>query len=360
MPAQSLALPPDPTAAESGRETLQTVPLELEKLPEQKPLDGATFEKDLGSLKVEVPDNLEQAPAGTTTPPPAKTGSLTFGPATNPASFTPATTAQAVTTAEGGLTQVPNLPVKLGQAAGQPMPTGTWQATVVDRANEISKGVEGALKIGTLVSVQAPATGSVPISVGLDYSTFQNVYGADWASRLRLVQFPECYLTTPLEEACQAYEELQTVNDTTTHSITATVDTAADGTASPASTTTGAASRSGVIQVGYTAATPVAAGDKAVIGAVDSGSGPGGSFKATPLEGSGKWTAGGSSGAFTWSYPLTIPPAPAGPSPNVTFSYNSQSVDGKTAVSSPQASWIGEGWDYDPGHIERRYRTCKD
>ncbi|MEV6201511.1 DddA-like double-stranded DNA deaminase toxin [Streptomyces sp. NPDC051771] len=242
------------------------------------------------------------------------------------------------------------------------MPTGTWQATVVDRANEISKGVEGVTKVGALVTVQAPATGSVPISVGLDYATFQNVYGADWASRLRLVQFPECYLTTPLEEACQAYEELETANDTTTHSITATVDTAADGTTAPASATSTTTSGTGIMQASYTAsaATPVAAGDKAVIGAVDSGSGPGGSFKATPLASSGKWTAGGSSGAFTWNYPLAIPPAPAGPAPNVSFSYNSQTVDGKTAVSSPQASWIGEGWDYDPGHIERRYRTCKD
>ncbi|MFB6833393.1 polymorphic toxin-type HINT domain-containing protein [Streptomyces hydrogenans] len=366
LPAQSFALPPDPATIETGRETLETTdPLELETLPEDKPLEGETFEKDLESLKVDVPTNLEQAPAGTATPPPAETGSISFGSATSPASFTTTTTQTATAAADGDLTQVPNLPVKLGQAAGQPMPTGTWQATVVDRASEISKGVEGLTKIGALVTVQAPATGSVPISVGLDYGTFQNVYGADWSSRLRLVQFPECYLTTPLEEACQAFEELETVNDTATHSITATVDTAADGTAAPASATGAPTSGSGVMQAAYTTAaasavTPVATGDKAVIGAVDSGSGPGGSFKATPLASSGKWTAGGSSGAFTWSYPLAIPPAPAGPSPNVTFSYSSQTVDGKTAVSSPQASWIGEGWDYDPGHIERRYRTCKD
>ena len=93
---------------------------------------------------------------------------------------------------------------------------------------------------------------------------------------------------------------------------------------------------------------------------MDSGSGAGGSFKATPLASSGKWSAGGSSGAFTWSYQLTVPPAPAGPTPEISFDYSSQTVDGKTATTSPQASWIGEGWDYDPGHIERRYRTCKD
>ncbi|WP_435972203.1 relaxase domain-containing protein [Streptomyces sp. Qhu_M48] len=115
------------------------------------------------------------------------------------------------------------------------------------------------------------------------------------------------------------------------------------------------------MQASYTTATPVATGgDKAVVGAVDSGAGSADSFKATPLASSGNWSAGGSSGAFTWSYPLAIPPAPAGPAPNISFNYNSQTVDGRTSVSSPQASWIGEGWDYDPGHIERRYRSCKD
>ncbi|WLW52713.1 DUF4132 domain-containing protein [Streptomyces sp. YU58] len=66
------------------------------------------------------------------------------------------------------------------------------------------------------------------------------------------------------------------------------------------------------------------------------------------------------SGNITWSYPLTVPSAPAGPAPQISFTYNSQTVDGRTAVSSPQASWIGEGWSYDPGHIERRYRACQD
>ncbi|MER7912819.1 polymorphic toxin-type HINT domain-containing protein [Streptomyces sp. NPDC096068] len=242
------------------------------------------------------------------------------------------------------------------------MPTGTWAATVVDRTKEINAGVDRALTVGTLVTVEAPSTGSVPIKVQLDYGKFENLYGADWSSRLRLVQFPECYLTTPLEEACQAYTELETVNDAGTDSITATVDTAADGTTAPASFT-GRTSYSGpaIMQASYTTATPTATGgDKAVVGAVDSGAGSGGSFKATPLASSGKWSAGGSSGAFTWSYPLVVPPAPAGSAPNVSFNYSSQTVDGKTSVSSPQASWIGEGWDYDPGHIERRYRTCKD
>ncbi|MFF4500289.1 polymorphic toxin-type HINT domain-containing protein [Streptomyces sp. NPDC001401] len=123
------------------------------------------------------------------------------------------------------------------------------------------------------------------------------------------------------------------------------------------------ASGAGVAQAAYrtsTDATQVATGDTAVIGAVDSGAGNGGTFKATPLASDGKWEAGGSSGGFTWSYPLAIPAAPAGPAPKISLNYSSQTVDGRTAVSSPQASWIGEGWDYEPGHIERRYRSCQD
>ncbi|WP_425338359.1 polymorphic toxin-type HINT domain-containing protein [Streptomyces flavochromogenes] len=360
LPAQSLAMPPDPANAEAGRETIETEPLELEEIELDKPVEGETFEKDLQTLKAEVPTDQQQAPAGTTTPPAADTESFTFGSAPlSPASFTAAATA---TTEEGGLTQIPNIPVLAGQAAGHPAPTGTWQFTVVDRSSEISQTGEEALKVGSLVTVQAPTAGSVPLSVGINYSTFENLHGADWATRLRLVQFPECYLTTPLEPACQEYEELETVNDPVTNTVTATVDTAADGTVTPASATApGAASGPAVMQAAYTTVTPTAAGgDKAVIGAVDSGAGPGGSFKATPLAASGKWSAGGSSGAFTYSYPMVIPPAPAGPAPSITLSYNSQSVDGKTAVSSPQTSWIGEGWDYSPGFIERRYRSCKD
>lgn len=350
LPSPSLALPPDPSVAEKGRETLV-----LESLGQERTITGDTFERDLESLKAKVPADLEQAPAGTATAPAPDTGTVTFG--------STATAARAVASVrQAGLTPVDNLPVSLGQAPDQAAPTGTWNVQLYARGASVSQGVDGAV-----VRVQAPATGSVPVSVELDYTRFKNLYGADWASRLRFVQFPECYLTTPEVEACQEYEELETRNDTRTQSITATVDTAADGTVSQASATEGAASHGpSTVQAAYrmsrsTSATPAAvSGDSAVIGAVDSGGGAGGTFKATPLASNGKWQAGGSSGAFMWSYPLAIPAAPAGPVPGISFTYNSQSVDGRTAIASPQSSWIGEGWEYDPGHIERRYRTCKD
>jgi len=48
-------------------------------------------------------------------------------------------------------------------------------------------------------------------------------------------------------------------------------------------------------------------------------------------------------GTFAYSYQLDVPPGRAGLEPNVTLAYRS---------SSPN-SWVGYGWSYDPGHIER-------
>ncbi|WP_432091673.1 polymorphic toxin-type HINT domain-containing protein [Streptomyces sp. NRRL F-5630] len=333
LPAQALAVPPSPDQAEVGRDELV-----LEKLKQDKPVDGGTFDVNLDTLKAEVPDDQHEAPSGTATPPAAGSGTVTF-------SGTAARTlsAQAATDA----VPVGSLPVKLGQAPDQPAPTGTWQVSLDARTDVVEQGVDGAV-----VQVDAPSADAVPVSVELDYAKFQNLYGADWASRLRLVQFPDCFRTTPDIEECRQYEELETTNDTLTKTVTATVAPRPN---------TPLVTQGVSTQWAKTAISSAAAsGSSAVVGAVDSGSGPGGSFKATPLASSGKWSAGSSSGAFAWSYPLTTPPAPAGPTPQVSLSYNSQEVDGKTAIASPQSSWIGEGWGYDPGHIERRYRSCSD
>ncbi|WP_228447325.1 polymorphic toxin-type HINT domain-containing protein [Streptomyces paludis] len=350
LPAQAFALPPDP-------ESVGLTEVFLEELDQEKEMPGTIVDKNLESLKTETPKDLEQAPTGTTTVPPAASGEVTFGSGTATA---PARTVRTDGTASPAATPVGNLPVSLGQAEGEPTPTGTWKVAVAGRAETVERGVDGAV-----VTVQAPPAGVVPVSVRFDYKKFKNLYGADWASRLRLVQFPECYLTTPDVEECQEYEELESVNNTLDGTVTATVDPAAEGLAAPVSAPLSASdSRPTVQQAAYRGTTntvaAAAGGSTAVLGVTDSGAGDGGSFKATPLASSGNWAAGGSSGSFSWSYPLTVPPTPAGPSPNISLNYDSQQVDGKTAVSSPQASWIGEGWDYEPGHIERRYRSCKD
>ncbi|QES10603.1 hypothetical protein DEJ44_12865 [Streptomyces venezuelae] len=336
-PLEAAALPPDPAKHEAPREDLA-----LEGIPAEARAVGAAWNAGLARIDVAPPPEQKEAPAGTATPPPGGSADVTFdAPAAPPAGLA----AAAAAGEETDLEPAGSLPVKLGQAPGGVPPTGSWNVDLAARNEPAAAGVDGAL-----ITVTAPASGSVPVEMQFDYRSFENLYGAEWASRLTFVQFPECYRETPEVEECQAYEELETVNDTGGKTLTATVDPTADSAVQPAAES---GSGSGL-------STMSGGGDKAVIGAVDSGGGAGGSFKATPLISSGKWSAGGSSGAFTWSYPLVVPPAPAGPVPDVSFDYNSQIVDGKTAGTSPQASWIGEGWEYDPGHIERRYRTCKD
>jgi hypothetical protein len=85
-----------------------------------------------------------------------------------------------------------------------------------------------------------------------------------------------------------------------------------------------------------------------------------GDFSATSLQPSGSWQAGGSSDGFTWSYPIGVPQVPGGLRPRIELSYSSQSVDGLTSATNNQASWVGDGWSYDPGFIERSYQSCHD
>ncbi|WP_254705842.1 polymorphic toxin-type HINT domain-containing protein [Streptomyces vilmorinianum] len=238
------------------------------------------------------------------------------------------------------LLQVEDLPVKLGQATPTaeeptpPAPSGSWAVSVEAREATESAGVDGAI-----IKVTPPSTGATPVDVELDYGTFEDLYGTEWASRLELTQLPECFLTTPELEECATPVEVPSTNDPATGTVRATIDPAA-----------------GQVQ----GLSTQAGGGSVVLAATDSASGAGGTYKATSLSPSGSWTAGGSGGGFSWSYPLTVPAPPAGPAPKIAFSYSSQSVDGKTSVANSQASWIGDGWDYHPGFVERRYRSCSE
>lgn len=87
-------------------------------------------------------------------------------------------------------------------------------------------------------------------------------------------------------------------------------------------------------------------------------SGSTGSFAATPLSATSAWTAGGSSGGFSWSYPITVPDVPGALTPTLVIGYGSASIDGRVASTNNQTSWVGEGWDLATGFIERRYIPC--
>ncbi|MEU6310860.1 polymorphic toxin-type HINT domain-containing protein [Streptomyces sp. NPDC047014] len=191
------------------------------------------------------------------------------------------------------------------------------------------------------MKITPPADAVNPVDVALDYSKFQDLYGTEWASRLKLRQYPACFLDHPDWSECSGSVDVPSSNDADGKRVIATLNPAAAPVQGMRTMTGGGAAAMAVV-------------------ASDGAEGAGGSYKATSLSPSGSWTAGGSGGGFSWTYPLAVPPAPAGPTPSIAFTYSSQAVDGRTSVTNGQASWIGDGWDYNPGFIERRYRSCSD
>ncbi|WP_435238607.1 polymorphic toxin-type HINT domain-containing protein [Streptomyces sp. YPW6] len=225
------------------------------------------------------------------------------------------------------------LPVDVSDAAGRRAPLtsangaapATARVAVADRNTADDAGVDGLL-----LSVERTDSGGDdrPVRVEVDYSAFRGAYGGDWAARLRMVEMPACALTTPHKAACRTSKVLKSSNDTEKQTVSVTA--------------------------------VAASGSPTVLAATAAESGSSGSFKATPLQPSGSWSAGGSTGAFNWSQPIGIPAVPGGLQPTVSLNYSSQSVDGRTAASNNQPSWIGDGWSWEPGYVERRYKPCND
>ncbi|MFJ8536836.1 RHS repeat-associated core domain-containing protein [Streptomyces sp. NPDC093591] len=193
---------------------------------------------------------------------------------------------------------------------------------VLDQKAATKLGVKGvALKI-------TPKRGG-KTQLGINYSAFASAYGGDWAGRLRLFRLPECALDDPSKAKCRKRTELETDNDRAKNRISTGLSLASGG--EPMMLALAAGTQSGA-----------------------------GNYKATPLAASSTWEAGGSSGSFTWSYPLRVPPAAAGPQPDLSISYDSGSVDGRTANTNNQGSQIGEGFDLTSSYIERKYGSCDD
>ncbi|MFJ8853221.1 RHS repeat-associated core domain-containing protein [Streptomyces sp. NPDC102437] len=210
--------------------------------------------------------------------------------------------------------------------------TGTATVSVLDQKAARRAGVTGVV-----LTAAAESPGTARISV--DYSTFADAIGGNWGPRLGLVSLPACALTSPQKAKCRTQTPIPSRNDTTKQNVSAQVSlpqtTAADS----------APAAAGVFAVTATAAAPASAS---------------GDYKATPLAASSSWEAGGSSGAFTWSYPISVPPAAAGPAPSLSLSYDSGSIDGRTSNTNNQGSMLGEGFDLTSSYIERKYGSCED
>lgn len=261
-------------------------------------------------------------------------------------------------------------------------------------------GANGML-LGITPSGTTAAHGRVKVVI--DYSAIARAYGGGYGSRLRLVQLPGCALITPQKAECQKATPLKFTNRASAEQLTATVtmnsasvddaDNAksTDGTASSKPTPNASPSQS---PDGTATATPTqsaqspepaqssgspkpsesANGPKAMsartaplsaaaaVGttalAVTSGtSGSQGDYGATELSAAGTWQAS-ATGSFTYAYPISVPSAIGGNAPSVGLNYDSQTVDGETTARNSQASWVGDGWSYQVGSVERAYRKC--
>ena len=255
-------------------------------------------------------------------------------------SWPKAGTADVVIPASGSV-QATGLPVRFGRAAqARDRVAGDVRVQVLDRAAATRAGVDGLLltvTVGPARTVTA-RTGTADqdhpgrAALQVDYSAFRHAGGGDWASRLRLVQLPACALTTPQRAECRSQTPLPSHNDVAKGQVTADV------------------------------AVPVRQSGMAsgVVALAAGASGPAGSFAATSLSPSSTWQVGAQTGDFSWSYPLRMPPSLGGPVPQIQLGYSSSAVDGQTASTNNQPSWIGTGFDFWPGYIERRYRSCTD
>ncbi|MEV1005393.1 polymorphic toxin-type HINT domain-containing protein [Nonomuraea sp. NPDC050202] len=215
-------------------------------------------------------------------------------------------------------------------------PRAAWPAAGVHAGAGVQTQVLGREAVrkagvpGPVFTLQAKAgMKSASTRAELDYAGFAELYGGAYASRLRLAELPACALTTPDKPECRITTPVKTANDVEKRRLTATD-------------------------------VPLRAGTATVLAAVAGASSDKGDYTATTLSPSATWATDLNTGDFGWSYPIAVPDVPGGLAPDVTLSYSSGGIDGRTSSTNNQASWAGDGFELWPGHIERRYKPCSD
>jgi RHS repeat-associated protein len=320
--------------------------------------------------------------------PPFDDGGTSAAP-TGPSVSVPVDGTADTTVLSGAWTQVGDLPVRVKGVKGSP---GRVRVTLSTGPDVVAQGGGAAVLVERLDGSRAPA----PVQVALDASALGELFHGNWVHRLRGQVVPACVaLTHPhashgkhkghayaygLRRRCPDAQGVppepvpvtddtgdgtvvfdMTAGEEVTEEVqdpSASPDPTASPDPSPTAPPTQApspfrAQARSVLPQAATATAPVTA-----MMLTSGASGSTGSFEATPLSSSSHWQVGVQSGDFSTSYSIPVPAAPAGSAPSLALTYSSQSVDGRTSASNTQASWVGMGWDLDPGSVQRRYVPC--
>lgn len=368
------------------------------------PGPGMNREEDVA--KVELPD-LPKATAVAGDDAADKT--LTLAPEKPVELYTPtATTAWTAGTGEvpieatdapGTMKPIQNgtttLPVAIGVPEGGDAAAlaGDWTVGVAPQTTSQTAGVSGVVMKLTPPATVDPAA---EVAVSIDTTGFADLYGPQAADRFGLMLLPECVYSAPTEGDCADAGGTQTMSGSdgdkdvrngkkNFQRLSSTLETVA-AKDSPIKTKTAKNAKNAPSRKILTGTVPVsslvgegfvpskatkaayrngvqpavAANGAAALGALDTGASAAGDFTASPLLSSGSWSSGSSSGAFTYSYQVQVPETAGGLMPKIGLSYSSQTVDGRTSASNNQASWIGDGWDYNAGAITRSYANCRE
>ncbi|MER8099178.1 RHS repeat-associated core domain-containing protein [Kitasatospora sp. NPDC094016] len=304
-----------------------------------------------------VPD--EWRPAATATP--TGTAEVTIG-ADSPEARAAQRATGGSAAASGGRTPVRagDLPVALSPTADDPGTAHPVTVQVVAPAKGAAAGVNGPL-ISLTEGAAPDATGSTgdrKVTVDVDLKALGQGLSVD---RTRLVALPACALTTPDLPECRTQTPVPTTTDAPAGKLTADVALPRGPTATVPATApahTGAVVQAslregpGIVRASAAGAAPM------VLAATTDSAGAGGSYAATSLSPSMAWSGGSNLGNFTYTYPIQLPAGLGAKPPTVALSYDSATVDGLTSSTNAQASWIGDGWNYAPGFVERSYKSC--
>ncbi|WP_285663455.1 RHS repeat-associated core domain-containing protein [Actinorhabdospora filicis] len=268
---------------------------------------GDLFEPKPGNEQESVPG--EDAPVGETGPDELAGSRRTeAGPAAWPAGGK----ATVDLPSDGSRVRAGDLPIYLRAKDGA---ASTATIELRDHGTTQSLGVTGLL-----MDVQSQRD----VEVTVDYRAFSGAVGGDWSRRLAVVRLTGCPVSAVV--GCTS-EVLPSENNANSRAL---------------STTLAAAAAPQTLAV--TAET----------------SGDSGTFAASSLKPSDSWRAGTATGDFGWTYNVDLPPSINGPTPGIKLSYSSAAADGQTASTNNQPSWVGSGFDYSTGYIERTYKGCVD